>query len=54
MRNDSCRKCGSELEVNQNCPVCKKPIEFFCHVCSVITEKQIHSDCMIKKSLIAV
>lgn len=54
MRNDSCRKCGCDMEVNQNCPVCGKPFEFFCHRCSNITDKQIHSDCLIKKIFVTV
>ena len=46
MRNDSCRKCGYEMEVYQNCYVCKRPIEFICHKCNLNTAKEIHSDCI--------
>ena len=47
MKQDSCRKCGNEMQINLNCKICEKPIEFFCNKCSNTTEKQIHSGCMI-------
>jgi hypothetical protein len=36
------------MEINQNCHVCKKPIEFICNHCNNTTDKQIHSNCMVK------
>ena len=53
MRIDSCRRCGVGMEVNKKCEICGIPIEFFCHMCSYISEKQIHSECMLKKILLA-
>ena len=47
---NSCRKCGRAMDVYQNCPACKKPIEFICHNCNQYTDKEIHSDCIIKKT----
>lgn len=47
MRNDSCRKCGCELEVNKKCNICREPNEFFCHRCGDVTVEQIHSQCML-------
>ena len=45
MRIDSCRKCGTELEVESKCEICKSPDQFFCHGCGNITDKQIHFLC---------
>ena len=47
MRIDSCRKCGTGLEVNKKCDVCRKPNQFFCHNCSDVTDEQIHSVCYL-------
>ena len=47
MRIDSCRKCGTELEVNKRCDVCREANQFFCHSCSHVTDKQIHAACMV-------
>ncbi|MEX0657070.1 MAG: hypothetical protein WD154_05950 [Nitrosopumilaceae archaeon] len=52
MRNDSCRKCGNELKINQNCESCSEPIEFVCHTCGNITDEQIHSECINKLVLV--
>ena len=46
---NSCRICGYGMDVYQNCPICKKPIEFICHKCNHNTDKEIHSDCIVKK-----
>ena len=50
MSSDSCRKCGNKLEVNQKCNVCHNAIEFYCHECGNITEKRIHSQCLLINS----
>jgi len=47
MRIDSCRKCGTLLEINKKCYVCREPNQFFCHNCGNVTEEQIHSQCML-------
>ena len=47
MRIDSCRKCGTELEVNKRCDVCGEASQFFCHSCSHVTDEQIHATCMV-------
>lgn len=52
MRNDSCRKCGLRMEVYQNCNVCKSPIEFICNKCNINTDKQIHSKCLEKSTIV--
>jgi len=49
MKIISCRKCGETMDVYQNCPKCKKPIEFICHNCNFNTEKEIHTNCIIEK-----
>ncbi|MCA9828531.1 MAG: hypothetical protein KC444_09150 [Nitrosopumilus sp.] len=45
MRIDSCRKCGTELKIKQNCPVCTKPVKFLCKNCLFETDEQIHLMC---------
>ncbi|WP_428323974.1 hypothetical protein [Nitrosopumilus sp.] len=47
MRIDSCRKCGTELIVKQNCSVCKTPIKFECKDCKRESDEQIHSICRL-------
>ena len=48
MRIISCRKCGDKMDVSQTCSECKKAIEFVCHSCNINTDKEIHSDCIVK------
>jgi len=47
MKQDSCRRCGNELEVNKKCDICNKENQFYCHECGYVTEEQIHFECMI-------
>ena len=47
MRIDSCRKRGTELEVNKKCEICRNTLQFFCHKCGNITDEQIHSVCYV-------
>ena len=47
MRFDSCRKCGTELEINNKCEVCREANQFFCHSCSHVSDEQIHAACRI-------
>ncbi|MHA7733572.1 hypothetical protein [Nitrosopumilus sp. S6] len=47
MRIESCRKCGVELKIRQNCSVCKKPIKFECGNCKVELDEQIHTICKL-------
>jgi len=47
MRIDSCRKCGTELEINKKYDICRDAIQFFCHNCGNITDEQIHSICYL-------
>lgn len=44
MRIDSCRKCGTELEMYKICSVCDQPIQFHCRKCDLETDEQIHTD----------
>lgn len=53
MRKDSCRRCGLDMEISKKCPVCRESIEFFCHNCRQSTDRQIHSDCIIKEVCIS-
>ena len=48
MRLDSCRRCGTELEINKRCNACSKPNQFFCHRCGHVTNEQIHFTCNLK------
>lgn len=47
MKQDSCRRCGNELEVNKKCDVCNKENQFYCHECGYVTVEQIHFECMM-------
>jgi hypothetical protein len=47
MRIDSCRKCGTKLEVNKKCTVCKEANQFFCHSCNHVADEQIHAVCYL-------
>ena len=54
MRINSCRMCGYDINVYQNCRICKEPIEFICYECNTVTDKEIHSNCMTQDVLIKV
>ncbi len=45
MRNESCRKCGNDLEVIKSCSFCDKPIQYRCNKCNYDTDEQTHLDC---------
>jgi len=47
MKDESCRRCGNELEVNKKCNVCSKPNQLYCHECGYVSEEQIHFQCMM-------
>ena len=47
MKQDSCRRCGHELEVNKKCDICNKENKFYCHECGYETVEQIHFECMM-------
>lgn len=49
MKQDSCRRCGNELEVNKKCDVCNKENQFYCHKCGYVSEEQIHFQCMMTR-----
>ena len=51
MKQESCRRCGNELEVNKKCDVCNKVNQFFCHECGFVSEEQIHFTCMMNSNL---
>ncbi|MFB5611593.1 MAG: hypothetical protein ACE5R3_01185 [Nitrosopumilaceae archaeon] len=45
MRNESCRKCGTELETIKSCQFCDKPIQYHCNKCDYDTDEQTHLNC---------
>jgi hypothetical protein len=45
MKVESCRKCGTELEIKQSCSFCISPIQFHCKSCDIDTDIQIHTGC---------
>ena len=47
MRFDSCRKCGTELEVEKKCKICRDVNQFSCHICNYVTDEQIHVVCSL-------
>ncbi len=47
MRIDSCRKCGTDLKVDQSCSVCNEPTTFKCENCNIETDMQYHIQCML-------
>lgn len=49
MKQDSCRRCGNELEVNKKCDVCNKENQFYCHECGYVSEEQIHFQCVMTR-----
>ena len=49
MRIDSCRKCGTELQINKKCDVCKNVNQFYCDNCEHITDEQIHARCYLER-----
>lgn len=48
MRNDSCRKCGTELKIKEKCTTCDEPIKFTCNKCHFDTDEQIHQRCALQ------
>ena len=52
MNANSCRKCGEDMNVNNSCHICKRPIEYVCNKCNTYTDKEIHSKCIVKEKLI--
>lgn len=51
MKQESCRRCGNELEVNKKCDVCNEVNQFFCHECGFVSETQIHFECIMNSDL---
>ena len=47
MKQELCRRCGDELEVNKKCNVCNKENQFYCHTCGYLTEEQLHLQCIL-------
>jgi len=54
MPDESCRKCGTELQIRKNCDNCSSPVLFFCPKCMYVPDKQIHVDCMLAKNQIVI
>ena len=47
MKDESCRRCGNDLEVNTKCDICSKPNQFYCHECGYVSDEQIHFECVM-------
>lgn len=47
MKIESCRACGTELEVKKKCDICSQANQFFCHNCGYEGEEQIHFQCIM-------
>lgn len=45
MPDESCRRCGGNLESYALCSQCKDPIENICTVCGTKTEERFHARC---------
>ncbi|MDX1441473.1 MAG: hypothetical protein R3237_03350 [Nitrosopumilaceae archaeon] len=45
MREESCRRCGNELEIKQKCHRCNDGISFQCTNCNFETDKKFHFTC---------
>ncbi|EPA06111.1 hypothetical protein BG20_I0652 [Candidatus Nitrosarchaeum limnium BG20] len=54
MRTDNCRKCGKEPSIAKYCDVCHQAIQFECKICQKLTDEQIHSKCIAKRSKISI
>ena len=46
MKDESCRRCGNELEVNRKCDI---PNQLYCHECGYVSDEQIHFQCMMTR-----
>ena len=47
MKIESCRTCGTELEVKKKCDICSQANQFFCNNCGYEGEEQIHFQCIM-------
>jgi len=47
MKQESCRRCGKELEVNKKCDICSEVNQFYCHGCGHASDEQVHFQCMM-------
>lgn len=47
MKQDSCRRCGNELQVNKKCGICNQENQFYCNGCGYETIEQVHFECMM-------
>lgn len=46
MRNDLCKKCGTEMLEFHRCMVCKKACKFVCPNCMWVSDDQFHLQCV--------
>ena len=42
MRINSCRNCGNELHVIENCSYCNQPLHYQCENCRKFVDDPIH------------
>lgn len=45
MPDESCRNCGTELEVETSCSECNQAIQQICPECGYATLERIHFNC---------
>ena len=45
MPDESCRNCGTELQVESTCSECNQAIQQVCPACGYATLERIHFDC---------
>ena len=45
MPDESCRNCGTKLQVESTCSECRQPIQQVCPECGYAILERIHFDC---------
>jgi len=46
-RLDSCRSCGSDLEVKTVCAICDQPEQVRCASCYHYVDDPVHTECAV-------
>ncbi len=53
MPDESCRNCGTDLQVESKCSQCNEPIQQICPECKYATLERIHFDCTLGLEIIS-